>query len=342
VPLYALGHRQRIRGMRYTKIVPLENIGPIPGQVLSFAGGFELVPTPAWVLKDSMLGELCGWDRDEVHRSASSLIATYDAEGRGSHADDEQNKFAQLAGVALWLHRAFPAKFRVIVQCPEGSQSIVSLQPFTPVEWGPHDARRYVGPRPLEWAADLHHVLLDVWRAPDVHGAVRLAIDAVLAALMEPTPRIRYMLLWIAVEALMGTNREERLSRLLRSRIAGYLGVSQDDRQQLSDLVDDLYTIRSKLIHGDTFPANLMPFPSAQAHTELLVRRCLRRTLEEPGMLAAFSPPSRDAFLDTLPKTQSTQGIARASARKATKVAQKAAKRAAAAGPTTARPVKSV
>lgn len=76
----------------------------------------------------------------------------------------------------------------------------------------------------------------------------------------------------IALENLFGEETVGQTSEVgyrLRMRAARYLGVSGDERKQIRKFVSDLYTLRSKIVHGDV------------GATEESAQRVFRKTLAE-------------------------------------------------------------
>jgi hypothetical protein len=104
--------------------------------------------------------------------------------------------------------------------------------------------------------------------------------------------RERVIDLVIALENLFGEETIGQTTEVgyrLRMRVARYLGTNADERKHLKKFISHLYTLRSKIVHGDP-KANdeeiqkIFKRPLAEVMTELMdiVRRSLRMLLANP------------------------------------------------------------
>ena len=118
------------------------------------------------------------------------------------------------------------------------------------------------------------------------------------AALGMPTPEIRYLLFWIALEALFGPDDARETTFRLSQRIAMFLAEDSDEARRLFQTAKKCYSFRSKVAHGRwKYDPNA---DSLMAETEKLIRRSMLRLLTDQDLVSKFHGKGREVYLDEL------------------------------------------
>jgi len=133
---------------------PLQDVALDADARFEFAGGILLTATPAWVAKEKMLDSLSEWDRKAVQESPFCLIATYEAAALGDpdpawagsepkSIQDTKYELCVLANLALWLRRASPAHFVVVLHARQFGDTPITqrVSRHSPLLCHPEDAQ---------------------------------------------------------------------------------------------------------------------------------------------------------------------------------------------------------
>jgi hypothetical protein len=129
------------------------------------------------------------------------------------------------------------------------------------------------------------------------HSSGRAKLEVALSRLNtsygRSNPRERLIDLVIALENLFGEETVGQTTEVgyrLRMRAARYLGANADERKQLRKFISQLYTLRSKIVHGDSKTSDeeiqkIFKRPFGEIMIELMdiVRRSLRMLLANPN-----------------------------------------------------------
>ncbi len=156
------------------------------------------------------------------------------------------------ANLALWLARPSSVAVEVVLSVERYDEEVVLYSAAdNPPEYrivsDGRDARVQLTQDQLALARLLHNAL-----AGDVGRSVDVAVRVLWRALTEPTWDLRYLLLWIGLEALFGFERNvQGVGRRLARRISGFL--FPEDLQAAASLcrvVETAYALRSSIAHG--------------------------------------------------------------------------------------------
>jgi hypothetical protein len=291
----------------YHTVVPLQNVVLDPDARFEFAGGILLTATPPWVSKEKMLESLSEWHRKAVHESPSSLIATYEATALGDpdpawtgsepkSIQDTKYELCVLANLALWLRRASPAHFVVVLHAPQFGDTPITqrISRHSPLLCHPRDIASRVKAADIPVAVQLHHALAATTRDTSLWTAIR----ATWAALQTNAEVVRYALFWMALEALFGPEDAREITYRLSQRVALFLAESQTEAKQFFSMAKKGYGFRSKIVHGrwKDDPEGV----TRMAEVEELVRRSFGRILSDKALQDRFSGKARESYLDEL------------------------------------------
>jgi hypothetical protein len=128
--------------------------------------------------------------------------------------------------------------------------------------------------------------------------AVWTALRATTAALQMRVEEIRYLLLWVAIEALFGANMD--IKYRISQRLAFFLGKNRAEAREIFSKAKKAYDFRSKVAHGAW--KRDQQSTALTAATETLLRQALTRVLLDGAGIQHFvgSTERRDAYLDEL------------------------------------------
>ncbi len=146
--------------------------------------------------------------------------------------------------------------------------------------------------------------ILDALASKDDCPALASALKMLLQAMAAPTWEERYMLRWIAIEALFGpSNSHGEIVYRLSQRAALFLTDGGSEAHNREAQIRAAYKWRSKVVHG----LHLEKLHSDKSlellqTTELLLQEGMRRILLDSTLRAKFSKEKdRESFLDGLP-----------------------------------------
>ncbi len=128
--------------------------------------------------------------------------------------------------------------------------------------------------------------------------SVWTAIRCLVPALENSTEEIRYLLLWVGLEALFGANAE--ITHRISQRIAFFVGKDRSEARGLYRSAKKAYEFRSKVAHGvwrtDESSTKLT------GETETLLRKALVKLLLDGEIAKPFlgKSDSREKYLDWL------------------------------------------
>jgi hypothetical protein len=302
-------------------VVPLHNLNLAGSTRIPFGSDFYLQDMPQWVKTDKgVLADISHHDRQAILVTKHALVAEYDAKAIGEpdpswsgktprSIQDSKAEAAVLGNLALWLRQPSPVCFTAVfhglswdVPGSKEKQPIIQRSETgrLPLLCHPNDLQNPVEKRHVVKAGELHGVLCSIPR----NNAVRTAMRALWMGLTTYEADIRYSLLWISLEALLGAEDSGELIYKLSQRIAFFLADTPEDGRALFRKAKKCYAMRSKIVHGrwnDDAEIDV-----CMADTEAITRTVFRRLLEKPELLKTFISSQRDRFLEEWVFSRST------------------------------------
>lgn len=215
---------------RYRTVIPFHNLKLAAAQTFQLAPGVSLCAIPESLRADSLLKGQAEYDLQQLEACTHCLIFDYEADALYSPdplwKGDEPRSIekanverAYLANLSLWLQHPSPTGFTLIFHMPEWDTFIIQgSERCDRFLCHPDQERERIKPEDLEPAKLLFAALAKIPRETSIWTALR----ALASALQMNSEEIRYLLLWVAIEALFGTNFElkyrisQRLAFLLR------------------------------------------------------------------------------------------------------------------------------
>jgi len=284
--------------MRWQTVAPLYSAEKLSDRIGSIDLGNNVVlrKKPAWLdLKESL--ENLGYAKTTMIRvSKVCLFREYDAQA------PDQGAIAafSVANLSLWLARPTAVRFDTGLHAMMKEKDekwdrldSASYAPLVPQE--EYESLSLSTPR-LRTAGRYNGLLTQS------EGAVRIASNVLWEALTQRSWPIRYLMLWVGLEALFGADTE--ISFRLGQRMALFLHSNLEDRRTLFKRIRDkngLYDIRSKLVHGVSIRLKDDEGKKAMCDSEMLLRKSLRQILDTDEYLRTFSSEdTRGKFLNDL------------------------------------------
>ena len=233
--------------------VPEDNVA----KPIEFGGGVWLQSVPDWVKSDAALQYESLTNRRGVEDATAAFVADYEADALGAPDPEWKGKETRslqqvfdekigLAGLAVWLvsrcgwsagptfHfgrkgdasslRSSSTLFRIRTHLEERDAPTVEI---------------------LRRAGVLHRYLLGLRR----EGSIWVAVRTLMAALVQSAWEVRYILVWVALEALFGPEDGREITFRISQRIAFFIATGGEARD-LFDRARECYRTRSLAVHG--------------------------------------------------------------------------------------------
>ncbi len=149
----------------------------------------------------------------------------------------------------------------------------------------------------LGMAKQLHESIIRLER----NNPIWIAVYTLWDSLTEEQVEIRYLLLWIVLEAVFGPNDSREITYRISHRIGFFLASDGKEAREISADVKKGYGLRSKVVHGmKTQKIKEEEFQEMLWKTENIVRRALIKTLLEPDIFDKINSNEREDYLDNI------------------------------------------
>lgn len=245
-----------------------------------------------------------------------AFVAKYEADAMGERDPDwkgisprtKQDRALdaiRFANIGMWLARpsAIGFEFYMHLSAEEiGGVSVRQSGTFFALRTHPDYDGATVSRADVEKAREMAAALATMPRP----GVLATAARMMWFALTEDQWDSRFLLLWIAIEALFGPedNFAKRVSAEIPRRVARFFGKDRKEEIEAYQIVEDNYDWRSRVVHGQRVDGLTEPKSrDLVRHAEGIARTAFRRFLKTPELIATFSDPARrEAHLDALAK----------------------------------------
>jgi Apea-like HEPN len=278
---------------------------------IDLGAGVTLIANPPWARSGEALDGLDPRSRTIVEEDCEfALRIDYDPDD--VTRPDEKGKGvvrrsipvaipdrAHLASLSVWMSKPAPFSAELLLHFdrPGDSGSIRRIQRLSPIVIHERDEDETASIDNLAIAKSLNEAFMRI----DRQATLWLAGRVLLKALQEVTWEVRYLLCWIALEALFGPDEPRETTFRISQRIAFFLTDSRSAAHDLFKRVKDGYGWRSRIAHGRRISKLTEERTVELSHeVELLVRDSLVRALLDPSLTARFDGSGREAFLDDL------------------------------------------
>ncbi|NQT82692.1 hypothetical protein HQ563_06690 [bacterium] len=208
------------------------------------------------------------------------------------------------ANLAIWVAKPSSLCFGILIyakQRREGTWKLIELCEPGYLEPHANDLPNKIESSDLESAGDLLSAILNVGS----RGTISVALRTLWTALCERVWEVRYLLFWVALEALFGPEDAREISYRMSQRVAFFLGADRESAQGIFKEAKEGYSWRSKAVHGMRLDKLRKKEHEKSAKlmydAQELVRKTLKKILADPKLVKTFSGPGRERYLDGLP-----------------------------------------
>jgi len=210
---------------------------------VELTAGIRLEPVPDWVKAEEALKDLSWRERERIRSAEVTFAAEYEADALGS-PDPNWNgtsqrgiqsvvddKFA-LANTALWIVKPSRLTSGPVLHFDRKGDATSLRQDgsLRPVALGPDEDLTELTAADLELGRQLLVRILDLRRRD---SSVWSAVWMMVSAIAERNWELRYLLEWVALEALFGPDNSGETTHRLAQRIGLFLGNDSEERKRL-------------------------------------------------------------------------------------------------------------
>lgn len=264
---------------------------------------------PNWISDESITKFMNYYQKKTLIPQAQlAFIARYQANAFGSPDPKwggEKSRSIQetamekinVANLALWLSKPSLINFEILIHAEEYNSKWFIRQSFTPQLRLIHedDKENQLQIKDLNLAKDLYKKIL----LTNHNGSIWIAIRSISQALQSLSWELRFLIFWIALEALFGTDSE--LTYRLSLRIALFIEKNKNEQKELLRSAKKLYRERGKVVHGRGIPGKEQKDrKELMKKTENIVRKAMLKIFKEDNIRQIFSSNKREDFLDNL------------------------------------------
>jgi hypothetical protein len=271
---------------------------------------FYIEKCPDWVKADEAIEYMSWHDRQEIKDSEIVFSKSYEAEALGSpdpscnrdmprsiqNVVDE--KF-MLLGLALWLVKPSKLSGSTVMHFSDlnDSGSMRRSGKLNTIHVDSNELYNIIDKTDVLQAKSIFTNILNLKRDSTVWTAVRTLITA----LREDTWEVRFLLLWVVLEALFGADNGQEISYRLSQRAAFFIGNSSEESKDIFKKVKSSYTVRSKTIHGMRL-SKLTPEKSEESIliAEEVIRKSLKKIFSNDELRNKINSKNRDDYFDAL------------------------------------------
>jgi len=240
-------------------VVPIEldYDNPKLKEVKEFSIGPVKLRTAPEFIKEEDVGKYLSYTQKELLKNAKFVLSIeYEANALGDQdkewkGDTKRGKQKtayekiRIACLSLWLAKPSPLRYDFVLHIKDCDKSPFTVQSFSVPAIIPHFRyeNEFHDQVDIEIAEKIYNSIANLERKGPVWMAIRTTFDA----LTSPW-EIRYVLLWIVLEALFGTNIE--IKYRLSQRLSFFLSSSRNEAAEICKKVKKGYDWRSKIVHG--------------------------------------------------------------------------------------------
>jgi len=262
--------------------------------------GFTIAPFPPWMQTQEYLGQLTSTGGIIAGVARRAFIVTYTGEP-ASVLQEHARACARIerAKLAAWIAGPFALNSSSVLfaASEEGGWSPNGFRVYDAVRHRREEGKQNLTQGDLE---RLRAVYLALASLPP--GSVRRTANALSVGITHEAG-IRYVLVWLALEAIFGPADGRRVTKRLSARIPALLAIDLGQQAQaVSDDVRTAYDLRCDVVHGREIDEEHSKTPGrSEVNSEQWARLALCKVLGDPTLAATFSnEEKRDAYLDGL------------------------------------------
>ena len=277
---------------------------------ISLGCGIYLEPAPEWVKHEDAIKYLSWNNRKDIEDTSIVFSTRYEAEALGSPDPSWKGKTAKgiqsvveekfmLSSLALWLVKPSRLSCNTFIHFstendPNSNRSSGKLNSISVDQ---NDLDNCLTSENISDASIIFETIMTINRDGSLWSAIRMLIIALDQHIWE----IRYLLLWVAIEALFGTENTQETTYRLSQRAAFFVEDTNENRKTKFTQIKKAYGIRSQTVHGLRL-SKLTPVRSTENMncTEAMIRHSMIKILTSGELINIFNTKKREEYLDAL------------------------------------------
>ena len=276
---------------------------------IQFGHGLTLGSVPEWVKGKQITRDLSVRQREyAVGEATGAFVATYDADSLGDpdptwKGDEPRGKQdvalerILLSNLALWIAKPSRIGGELYIHAHFTNGEHILRQTSSVLGVIPHerDAENVLDAGDFDTARKLYDAILALERTEAPWVACKTLLTAISAREWE----VRFLLLWIALEALFGSDSE--VTYRLSQRVAFFNAADRVEAKTVFETAKRAYHWRSRVVHGLQIRKLRREESSDVLYdTENILRRSMAKLLSDQAIVEKFSEKNRDDYLDGL------------------------------------------
>lgn len=203
----------------------------------------------------------------------------------------------QLTNLALWLARPTRIGFKITVDSfmPEDEWVCRQSRRISPFIYHQEYKDNTLNAEDIKFAKNILTLIFKY-----MQGSVWRSLILLHWALISEGWDERFLLLWVAIEALFGSEDSREITYRLSQRTAFFLGNNREEIQTIYEEVKKGYIWRSRLVHGRSLEKLKAEISYKILYeTEELVRKALCHILSNESIINIFNSKKREPYLDS-------------------------------------------
>jgi hypothetical protein len=285
----------------------------------AFDDHVSLEQLPEWLREDRVLRDMGSFDKDMIRKEVRHALTAHfrapvdDARdpsslatrGRPGPQTERETALSRilLANLALWIATPSCLGFRLVLVLKKPREDWEVHGSGSASQLVPHEQHRenVVDEPALHRARALYQALCRLPRDCNLWPG----LESLWSALTHEVWLVRFLLLWVALESLYGSDSPQETTFRLSQRAALFLAEDRPAAKTRFDEIKEGYKWRSRIAHG--MQPNQMKKLTADRSKQLsldaesLLRASYLKILLDPEMVTTFQDPKhREMYLDSL------------------------------------------
>jgi len=285
-------------------------LSELPNKEFDLGNGVKLAETPQY-LRDSpflLSGDVVGQLKcEEIQSRKICFMKEFvDPESQSSQGDynhpavllQNAREEIRIANICLWIAQPSGVGFEYILTANDavGGLQIRSMQELPCIVPHQQDLDNRIEAKDVVLAK----ILNEGWAPVARDSPLGLARAVLSKALLDNWPASRYLLFWVALEALFAPTGGGEFTYRLALRLARFLESEPENTQKRFSVVKSCYRWRSNIAHGrnssrsDPDKENIIFM-----QTETLLRDALKAILKEALVIETINGDEREKYLES-------------------------------------------
>lgn len=264
-----------------------------------FGHNLYLQRMPTWLTSQKVINPFGENVLADIIKSNHAFVLKYKADALDQSQQDAIQKIYEV-NLAFWLIKPSSVKSHRFIHVRKDHNKFLLRQSGSFQELTTHEMDDMALLKPIDFREA--KTLFNIMAKERKDCSLWMAIRTLWSALITPVWEVRFLFLWIVLEALFGTDTE--INFKLSQRISFFLSRNRREAKNTRTLVSKLYGYRNDIVHGMRIFRKLKKEDSAKALHDLesIARKALSKILSEwrTRKLINSKNNEREAYLDDL------------------------------------------